>query len=82
MIRTPLHCPYVVVGTGLEGMSARWFLAMELRERGAGTCEDIPGVGSLVPKVVLGEPQQMLERLGFPRCQTGRLHPVSHWPFS
>jgi methylglutamate dehydrogenase subunit A len=39
------------------------------------------GVGALVAKELLGEPQALLEPFRFSRYQTGRLHPVSHSPF-
>jgi glycine/D-amino acid oxidase-like deaminating enzyme len=39
------------------------------------------GVGSLVAKEVLGEPQSLLEPFRFSRYNTGKLHPVSNSPF-
>jgi glycine/D-amino acid oxidase-like deaminating enzyme len=39
------------------------------------------GVGALVAREVLGEPQALLEPFRFARYRTGRLHPVSHSPF-
>jgi methylglutamate dehydrogenase subunit A len=39
------------------------------------------GVGALVAREVLGEPQALLEPFRFSRYRTGRLHPVSHSPF-
>jgi glycine/D-amino acid oxidase-like deaminating enzyme len=39
------------------------------------------GVGALVAKELLGEPQALLEPFRFSRYQTGKLHPVSHSPF-
>jgi methylglutamate dehydrogenase subunit A len=39
------------------------------------------GVGALVAKELLGEPQGLLEPFRFARYRTGRLHPVSHSPF-
>src|SRR5712691_6542646 len=39
------------------------------------------GVGSLVAKELLGEPQALLEPFRFSRYRTGRLHPVSNSPF-
>jgi methylglutamate dehydrogenase subunit A len=39
------------------------------------------GVGALVAKEVLGEPQALLEPFRFSRYATGKLHPVSHSPF-
>ena len=38
------------------------------------------GVGALVAKEVLGEPQALLEPFRFSRYAEGRLHPVSHSP--
>jgi glycine/D-amino acid oxidase-like deaminating enzyme len=39
------------------------------------------GVGALVAKEVLGEPQALLEPFRFSRYNTGKLHPVSNSPF-
>lgn len=39
------------------------------------------GVGALVAKEVLGEPQALLEPFRFSRYAEGRLHPTSHSPF-
>jgi glycine/D-amino acid oxidase-like deaminating enzyme len=39
------------------------------------------GIGALVAKELLGEPQALLEPFRFSRFETGRLHPVSHSPF-
>jgi hypothetical protein len=39
------------------------------------------GVGALVAKELLGEPQALLEPFRFSRYASGRLHPVSHSPF-
>jgi len=39
------------------------------------------GVGALVAREVLGEPQALLEPFRFSRYAEGRLHPVSHSPF-
>ncbi|HEX2319744.1 MAG TPA: FAD-binding oxidoreductase [Streptosporangiaceae bacterium] len=39
------------------------------------------GVGSLVAKEVLGEPQALLEPFRFSRYAAGKLHPVSNSPF-
>jgi glycine/D-amino acid oxidase-like deaminating enzyme len=39
------------------------------------------GVGALVAKELMGEPQPLLEPFRFSRYAEGRLHPVSHSPF-
>jgi methylglutamate dehydrogenase subunit A len=39
------------------------------------------GVGALVAREVLGDPQALLEPFRFSRYATGKLHPVSHSPF-
>lgn len=39
------------------------------------------GVGALVAKELLGEPQALLEPFRFSRYAAGQLHPVSHSPF-
>jgi methylglutamate dehydrogenase subunit A len=39
------------------------------------------GVGALVAKELLGEPQALLDPFRFGRYQTGELHPVSNSPF-
>jgi glycine/D-amino acid oxidase-like deaminating enzyme len=39
------------------------------------------GVGALVAKELLGQPQALLEPFRFARFEAGRLHPVSHSPF-
>ena len=39
------------------------------------------GVGALVAKELLGEPQALLEPFRFSRYASGKLHPVSHSPF-
>ena len=39
------------------------------------------GVGALVAKELMGEPQGLLEPFRFSRYAEGRLHPVSHSPF-
>ena len=39
------------------------------------------GVGQLVAREVLGEPQELLEPFRFTRYATGDLHPTSHSPF-
>lgn len=39
------------------------------------------GVGALVAKELLGEPQDLLEPFRFSRFRTGRLHPTSNSPF-
>jgi glycine/D-amino acid oxidase-like deaminating enzyme len=39
------------------------------------------GVGALVAKELLGEPQELLEPFRFSRYRTGKLHPVSNSPF-
>lgn len=39
------------------------------------------GVGALVAKEVMGEPQALLEPFRFGRYEKGELHPVSHSPF-
>jgi methylglutamate dehydrogenase subunit A len=39
------------------------------------------GVGALVAKEMLDEPQELLEPFRFSRYETGRLHPTSHSPF-
>jgi glycine/D-amino acid oxidase-like deaminating enzyme len=39
------------------------------------------GVGALVAKELMGEPQRLLEPFHFSRYAQGKLHPVSHSPF-
>ena len=39
------------------------------------------GVGALVARELLGEPQALLESFRFRRFEQGRLHPASHSPF-
>ncbi|MFC5995742.1 NAD(P)/FAD-dependent oxidoreductase [Pseudonocardia hispaniensis] len=39
------------------------------------------GVGALVARELLGEPQELLEPFRFTRYETGELHPVSNSPF-
>ena len=39
------------------------------------------GIGALVAKELLGEPQALLEPFRFSRFAEGRLHPVSHSPY-
>jgi glycine/D-amino acid oxidase-like deaminating enzyme len=39
------------------------------------------GIGALVAKELLGEPQSLLEPFRFSRYASGALHPVSHSPF-
>ena len=39
------------------------------------------GVGALVAKELLDEPQELLEPFRFTRYETGELHPTSHSPF-
>ena len=39
------------------------------------------GVGALVARELLGEPQELLEPFRFSRYRTGKLHPVSNSPF-
>jgi hypothetical protein len=39
------------------------------------------GVGALVARELLGEPQGLLAPFRFSRYRTGDLHPVSHSPF-
>jgi glycine/D-amino acid oxidase-like deaminating enzyme len=39
------------------------------------------GVGALVAREVLGEPQELLEPFRFSRYERGELHPTSHSPF-
>jgi methylglutamate dehydrogenase subunit A len=39
------------------------------------------GIGALVAKELMGEPQSLLEPFRFSRYAEGRLHPVSHSPF-
>src|SRR5215212_9215330 len=39
------------------------------------------GVGALVAKELVGEPQALLEPFRFSRYETGELHPTSHSPF-
>jgi methylglutamate dehydrogenase subunit A len=39
------------------------------------------GVGALVAKELMGEPQALLEPFRFSRYAAGKLHPVSHSPF-
>jgi len=39
------------------------------------------GVGALVAKELLGEPQDLLEPFRFARYESGELHPTSHSPF-
>jgi glycine/D-amino acid oxidase-like deaminating enzyme len=39
------------------------------------------GVGALVARELLGEPQSLLEPFRFSRYRTGKLHPVSNSPF-
>jgi hypothetical protein len=39
------------------------------------------GVGALVAKELMDEPQALLEPFRFSRYAAGRLHPVSHSPF-
>ena len=39
------------------------------------------GVGALVAKELLGEPQAMLEPFRYGRFAEGKLHPVSHSPY-
>jgi glycine/D-amino acid oxidase-like deaminating enzyme len=39
------------------------------------------GVGALVAKELLDEPQELLEPFRFSRYETGELHPTSHSPF-
>jgi len=42
---------------------------------------DEAGIGALVAKELLGEPQALLEPFRFSRFAEGRLHPVSHSPY-
>jgi glycine/D-amino acid oxidase-like deaminating enzyme len=39
------------------------------------------GIGALVAKELLNEPQELLEPFRFARYETGELHPTSHSPF-
>ena len=39
------------------------------------------GVGALVAKELLDEPQELLDPFRFSRYETGELHPTSHSPF-
>jgi hypothetical protein len=39
------------------------------------------GVGALVAKELMDEPQDLLEPFRFSRYETGELHPTSHSPF-
>jgi methylglutamate dehydrogenase subunit A len=39
------------------------------------------GVGELVAKELMDEPQTLLEPFRFSRYETGELHPTSHSPF-
>jgi glycine/D-amino acid oxidase-like deaminating enzyme len=39
------------------------------------------GVGALVAKELMDEPQELLEPFRFSRYETGDLHPTSHSPF-
>ena len=39
------------------------------------------GVGALVARELMDEPQDLLERFSFPRYETGALHPTSNSPF-
>jgi glycine/D-amino acid oxidase-like deaminating enzyme len=39
------------------------------------------GVGALVAKELMGEPQALLQPFRFARYAAGELHPVSHSPF-
>jgi len=39
------------------------------------------GIGALVAKELMGEPQSLLEPFRFSRYVEGKLHPVSHSPF-
>ena len=39
------------------------------------------GVGALVAKELMDEPQELLEPFRFSRYETGELHPTSHSPF-
>jgi hypothetical protein len=41
----------------------------------------IIGVGALVAKELMDEPQDLLEPFRFSRYETGELHPTSHSPF-
>jgi methylglutamate dehydrogenase subunit A len=83
------------MGAGVHGLSTAWHLAKESKARepsggiGCFTPDRFPvfdsykmiGVGALVEKELMDEPQELLEPFRFSRYKTGELHPTSNPPF-
>jgi hypothetical protein len=86
-MQLPTRASYVVIGAGVHGLSTAWHLAKELFRDNAYIIADsnhgykMIGVGALVAKELMDEPQELLEPSRFSRSETGELHPTSHSPF-
>ena len=96
-MQLPTRASYVVIGAGIHGLSTTWHLAKELKARKRGSGEEVIdngyviadsnhgykmiGVGALVAKELMDEPQDLLEPFRFSRYETGELHPTNHSPF-
>jgi hypothetical protein len=96
-VQLPTRASYVVIGAGVHGLSTAWHLAKESKAGGRASGEEVIdnacviadsnhgykmiGVGALVAKELMDEPQELLEPVRFSRYETGELHPTSHSTF-
>ena len=92
----PTRASYVVIGAGIHGLSSAWHLAKESKAKGCGSGEEVIddayaiadsnhgynmiGVGALVAKELMDEPQDLLEPFRFSRHETENCTPLATHP--
>ncbi len=84
------------MGAGIHGLSSAWHLAKESKAKGCGSGEEVIddayaiadsnhgynmiGVGALVAKELMDEPQDLLEPFRFSRHETENCTPLATHP--
>jgi hypothetical protein len=95
-MQLPTRASYVVMGAGIHGLSSAWHLAKESKAKGCGSGEEVIddayaiadsnhgynmiGVGALVAKELMDEPQDLLEPFRFSRHETENCTPLATHP--
>lgn len=90
----PEHYPYIIIGTGIHGLSTAWYLAKALKSAKAGSGKNIlvidkAAIGAGASGIACGVIRNNYFQPGMldlptriqVRGQDGTLHPVSHSPF-
>ena len=96
-MQLPTRASYAIIGAGIHGLRSACHLAKVSKAKGCSSGEEVIdnayviadsnhgynmiGVGALVAKELMDEPQDLPEPIRFSRYETGELHPTSHSSF-